>query len=244
MSCLTACGARRHGRDGRPHRPRVGKPAPASASRGRAFYASVYPSVSARRLPLSAPHRRTAQDDFCRTGEETVFGFPLRACIPHKNFISVFFGSARPRAAFPRRRNKPAPLRPVPPAPHSAAHRPAAARGLAAPPGGVRPRVARPSARAPHGRRGPPAGGFGHPKHRTYSARPSGCWSSRIGSRSGCGRYVDKIPYRIGTKYCISVVRCEDFGHGQNNAILPIGAPARLDTASGCFELPESGVCE
>lgn len=135
MSCLTACGARRHGRDGRPHRPRVGKPAPASASRGRAFYASVYPSVSARRLPLSAPHRRTAQDDFCRTGEETVFGFPLRACIPHKNFISVFFGSARPRAAFPRRRNKPAPLRPVPPAPHSAAHRPAAARGLAAPPG-------------------------------------------------------------------------------------------------------------
>ena len=91
---------------------------------------------------------------------------------------------------------------------------------------------------------GPPAGGFGHPKHRTYSARPSGCWSSRIGSRSGCGRYVDKIPYRIGTKYCISVVRCEDFGHGQNNAILPIGAPARLDTASGCFELPESGVCE
>ena len=144
MSCLTACGARRHGRDGRPHRPRVGKPAPASASRGRAFYASVYPSVSARRLPLSAPHRRTAQDDFCRTGEETVFGFPLRACIPHKNFISVFFGSARPRAAFPRRRNKPAPLRPVPPAPHSSAHRPAAARGLAAPPGGVRPRVARP----------------------------------------------------------------------------------------------------
>ena len=89
MSCPTACGARRHGRDGRPHRPRVGKPAPASASRGRAFYASVYPSVSARRLPLSAPRRRTAQDDFCRTGEETAFGFSLRACIPHKNFISV-----------------------------------------------------------------------------------------------------------------------------------------------------------
>ena len=67
-----------------------------------------------------------------------------------------FFGSARPRAAFPRRRNKPAPLRPVPPAPHSAAHRPAAARGLAAPPGGVRPRVARPegsrAARAAGGR--------------------------------------------------------------------------------------------
>ena len=29
-------------------------------------------------------------------------------------------------------------------------------------------------ARAPHGRRGPPAGGFGHPEHRAYSARPSG----------------------------------------------------------------------
>ena len=69
-----------------------------------------------------------------------------------------------------------------------------------------RPRVARPSARAPHGRRGPPAGGFGHPKHRTYSTRPSGCWSSRIGGRSGCGRCVDvidKIPYRIDTKYGI-----------------------------------------
>ena len=77
-----------------------------------------------------------------------------------------FFGSARPRAAFPRRRNKPAPLRPVPPAPHSAAHRPAAARGLAAPPGGVRPRVARPEgprdARAAGVPRGgvSPAGGF------------------------------------------------------------------------------------
>ena len=86
---LSACGARRHGRDGRPHRPRVGKPAPASASCGRAFYASVYSSVSAHRLPLSALRRRTAQDDFCRTGEETAFGFSLRACIPHKNFISV-----------------------------------------------------------------------------------------------------------------------------------------------------------
>ena len=89
MGRLSACGARRHGRDGRPHRPRVGKPAPASASCGRAFYASVYSSVSAHRLPLSALRRRTAQDDFCRTGEETAFGFSLRACIPHKNFISV-----------------------------------------------------------------------------------------------------------------------------------------------------------
>ena len=65
-----------------------------------------------------------------------------------------FFGSARPRAAFPRRRNKPAPLRPVPPAPHSAAHRPAAARGLAAPPGGGAHASRGLRLAAPHGRRG------------------------------------------------------------------------------------------
>ena len=158
MSCPTACGARRHGRDGRPHRPRVGKPAPASASRGRAFYASVYPSVSARRLPLSAPRRRTAQDDFCRTGEETAFGFSLRACIPHKNFISV--SSVRrarallSRAAVTSLRRFALSLR----------RRTAPRTGLRPRAGwlrlraGGRPRGARPSARATHGRRGSACG--------------------------------------------------------------------------------------
>lgn len=55
---------------------------------------------------------------------------------------------------------------------------------------------------------------------------------------------VDEILYRTGRKYGIPVVRCEDFGHGLNNAILPIGIPARLDTEQDTFELLESGVSE
>lgn len=55
---------------------------------------------------------------------------------------------------------------------------------------------------------------------------------------------IDRILYRIGEKYRIPVVRCEDFGHGENCSILPIGIRARLDTATDRFELLESGVCE
>lgn len=54
---------------------------------------------------------------------------------------------------------------------------------------------------------------------------------------------IDDILYRIGEKYCIPVVKCEDFGHGSNNSILPIGVKARLDTNTDTFELLESGVC-
>ena len=160
MGRLSACGARRHGRDGRPHRPRVGKPAPASASCGRAFYASVYSSVSAHRLPLSALRRRTAQDDFCRTGEETAFGFSLRACIPHKNFISVS-SVRRARALLSRA------------AVTSLRRFALSLRRRTAPRTGLRPRAgwlrlragcAHASrglkARAPHGRRGSRAAGF------------------------------------------------------------------------------------
>lgn len=162
MGRLSACGARRHGRDGRPHRPRVGKPAPASASCGRAFYASVYSSVSAHRLPLSALRRRTAQDDFCRTGEETAFGFSLRACIPHKNFISVS-SVRRARALLSRA------------AVTSLRRFALSLRRRTAPRTGLRPRAGWLRLRAgcahasrglrlaaPHGRRGgiPPAGGF------------------------------------------------------------------------------------
>ena len=53
---------------------------------------------------------------------------------------------------------------------------------------------------------------------------------------------INDILFRIGEKYRIPVVRCEDFGHGVNNAVFPIGVPARLDTASADFELLESGV--
>lgn len=59
-----------------------------------------------------------------------------------------------------------------------------------------------------------------------------------------CSHPIDDILYRIGEKYCIPVVRCEDFGHGANNSILPIGINARLDTNTDTFELLESGVCD
>lgn len=53
---------------------------------------------------------------------------------------------------------------------------------------------------------------------------------------------IDDILYRIGEKYNIPVVRCEDYGHGSNNSILPIGISAKLDTDSNTFILLESGV--
>ena len=53
---------------------------------------------------------------------------------------------------------------------------------------------------------------------------------------------INDILYRIGDKYDIPVVKCEDYGHGANNSIIPIGVPARLDTEKDSFELLESGV--
>ena len=53
---------------------------------------------------------------------------------------------------------------------------------------------------------------------------------------------IDGILKRIGERHNIPVARCEDFGHGENNAILPIGVAARLDTAAEQFDLMESGV--
>ncbi len=53
---------------------------------------------------------------------------------------------------------------------------------------------------------------------------------------------IDAIIYRIGCKYEIPVVRCEDFGHGLNNSIIPIGVSAKLDTSTNKFEFLESGV--
>lgn len=53
---------------------------------------------------------------------------------------------------------------------------------------------------------------------------------------------IDEILHRLGERYNIPVVRCEDFGHGINNAVWPIGISAKLDTASGNFGFTESGV--
>lgn len=51
---------------------------------------------------------------------------------------------------------------------------------------------------------------------------------------------IDDILGRIGDRHSIPVVRCGDFGHCANNAIMPIGARARLD--ADAFTLLESGV--
>lgn len=53
---------------------------------------------------------------------------------------------------------------------------------------------------------------------------------------------IDDILYRIGEKYDIPVIKCEDYGHGMNNSIIPIGISAKLDTEKDSFELLESGV--
>ncbi|MCI6885730.1 MAG: LD-carboxypeptidase [Lachnospiraceae bacterium] len=53
---------------------------------------------------------------------------------------------------------------------------------------------------------------------------------------------VDDVLRRIGQRYAIPVVHCEDFGHGVNNAVLPIGCQVRLDTEADTFEILESGV--
>lgn len=53
---------------------------------------------------------------------------------------------------------------------------------------------------------------------------------------------VDAILSRIAGRYRIPVVKTDDFGHGENHAILPIGAAARLDADALRFELLESGV--
>ena len=47
---------------------------------------------------------------------------------------------------------------------------------------------------------------------------------------------IDAILLRVGQKFNIPVARCDDFGHGENNAIFPLGAKARLDTETRLFQ--------
>ncbi|NLG88822.1 MAG: LD-carboxypeptidase [Clostridiaceae bacterium] len=44
---------------------------------------------------------------------------------------------------------------------------------------------------------------------------------------------------RLGKKHNIPVVYCDDFGHGVNHAILPIGRIARLDAGSKSLYIAE-----
>lgn len=45
---------------------------------------------------------------------------------------------------------------------------------------------------------------------------------------------IDRILCRIGERYSIPVVRCEDFGHGSLHTVLPIGVHASLDATGAC----------
>lgn len=53
---------------------------------------------------------------------------------------------------------------------------------------------------------------------------------------------IDQILYRVGEQYHIPVAKCEDFGHGINNSILPIGMKAKLDTQDRSFKFLENCV--
>ena len=44
---------------------------------------------------------------------------------------------------------------------------------------------------------------------------------------------IDEALARLAARHSIPAARCDDFGHGENHAILPIGAPARLETSLG-----------
>lgn len=61
------------------------------------------------------------------------------------------------------------------------------------------------------------------------------------------GHYSDDIsPHlfeileRFGKKYSIPIAYCDDFGHGENHAILPIGKEAVLDTGKRSLIYPKS----
>ena len=53
---------------------------------------------------------------------------------------------------------------------------------------------------------------------------------------------IDEILLRIGDRYQIPVVRCEDFGHGMYHAVIPIGIRAELDADAGQLLFSESSV--
>jgi len=53
---------------------------------------------------------------------------------------------------------------------------------------------------------------------------------------------IDDILKRISAKYNIPVVKCDDFGHGENNAVLPIGITATLDATNQSLSLDHQTV--
>ena len=55
---------------------------------------------------------------------------------------------------------------------------------------------------------------------------------------------IDDILRRLGEKYQIPVVRCDDFGHGKYMSVFPIGVECYLNTQRGTFEFLEPAVSE
>ena len=73
--------------------------------------------------------------------------------------------------------------------------------------------------------------------------------SSFINQVSGLlfGNYSDTLSQqllgrleRFGRKHSIPVAYCDDFGHGKNHAILPVGCRAVLDTKNKTLRFPPS----
>lgn len=53
---------------------------------------------------------------------------------------------------------------------------------------------------------------------------------------------LNGILARLASKYNIPVIKCDDFGHGTNNAIIPIGLNAEIDTARHSLSFKEQFV--
>lgn len=54
---------------------------------------------------------------------------------------------------------------------------------------------------------------------------------------------LNDILKRLSSKYNIPTIKCDDFGHGVNNAIIPIGLDAEIDTAKHSLSFKENFVC-
>jgi muramoyltetrapeptide carboxypeptidase len=53
---------------------------------------------------------------------------------------------------------------------------------------------------------------------------------------------IDDILCRIGNKYSMPVIRCNDFGHGKYNSIFPIGISCKIDTDNNTLDFTEDCV--
>lgn len=53
---------------------------------------------------------------------------------------------------------------------------------------------------------------------------------------------IDEILLRVAGRHRIPTVRCGDFGHGENNAVLPVGIAAALDADKKTLRFKESPV--